>query len=485
MLIKAALSTIFLAIIGRSYLRLSLPQSTGWPLSEKLALSWLIGAGVLGWMTHVSLLLSGRVSAAVWLIFGMVLVVDAAIHYRSILTFRPSLTGLRKISVGRISFAALPPLAFLVLQCACLLISSLWFTQGWDGTILWDLKAKAIYLDSASNPGALMAYLNSPTSIHSHLDYPLLLPSCDAWVFFWAGTADEQALKLIGPAFMLSLLALMVRSLTQILPAAHALLFACLLTTASYLFNHSKTGYADIPLAALAGAAAIYGADYLRKQTSSSLFLMALFTGFATLVKKEGILVAAVIPIAMTITLLFARKPADGVRSLLKSACLIAVIACPWSLFLMIHKIPGGDFAPISGAIFTANWNRFMEVIAFMPKLMSERELFGWFWIISAIVAIAGVARWNRPNVSFLGLTCAGYLAAVAAIYIFSAWRPYWTHVQSSLSRLLMHIAPVAVLFAGHSFAEQFFSKPKSDLYAPADLGHPPAQPDKQEAPVA
>jgi len=87
-LIKAALSIFALAVIGRSYLRLSLPQSAGWPLPEKLALSWLIGAGVLGWMASLSLLLSGRVPASLFALFGLVVLVDAAIHYRSILSFR-------------------------------------------------------------------------------------------------------------------------------------------------------------------------------------------------------------------------------------------------------------------------------------------------------------------------------------------------------------------------------------------------------------
>src|SRR5262249_54895644 len=231
MIIKAALSMIVLAIIGRSYLRLLAPRSPGRPLFENLALSWLVGASALGWMTHVSLLFIGRVHALLWVLFGAVVIVDAAIHYRSILSFKLSLPGFRKISFGKmlfdpndiwINFAALPPLGFLILQSAYLLISSLSNTQGWDGTIIWDIKAKAIYVDSAFPPRALMGYPNSPAHTITHLDYPLLLPSSDAWVYFWAGTADEQALKLIGPAFMLSLLALLVGQLRQILPTPHA-----------------------------------------------------------------------------------------------------------------------------------------------------------------------------------------------------------------------------------------------------------------------
>jgi hypothetical protein len=130
----------------------------------------------------------------------------------------------------------------------------------------------------------------------------------------------------------------------------------------------------------------------------------------------------------------------------------------------MIHKIQGGDFAPTTFAVFTAHWKRFIEVIAFMPKLMSEKEVFGRFWLVVAVAALTGAPRWNRPNVIFLGLICLGYLAAISITYIFSAWNPYWTHVESSLSRLLMHVAPIAVLFAGHSFAEQFFENHPKQL---------------------
>jgi len=470
LLIKAALSIIALAVIGRSYLRLLPPQSTSWPLPEKWGLSWLIGAGVFGWMANLSLLLAGRVPALLWALFGSVVLVDATIHYRSIWSFRPFrpsiscgplLSGIRKIPFDpndtRINVAALASLAFLVLQSIYLAISSLSYTRGWDGAIIWDMKAKAIYFDSGRRPGALMAYLNSPTYIYPHLDYPLLLPSSDAWVYFWTGTANEQALKLIGPAFMISLLALLATHLRRILPTAYALLFACLLTTAPFLCNLSKTGYADIPLAAMAGAAAAYGADYLRRQTSSSALLMSLFTGFAILTKKEGALIAVVMLIAMTLALLFSRKLSDVLKFVLKAACFVSVIAGPWFLFLMIHKIQGVDFAPTTFAVLTANWKRFVEVIAFIPKIMSEKEVFGRFWLVVTVAVLTGAPRWNRPNVIFLGLICFGYLAAISSTFIFSSWNPYWAHVESSLPRLVMHIAPIAVLFAGHSFAEQFF----------------------------
>src|SRR5262249_21975249 len=267
---------------------------------------------------------------------------------------------------------------------------SLSYTRGWDGAIIWDMKAKAIYFDSAPHPGALMAYLNSPTYVYPHLDYPLLLPSSDAWVYFWSGTANEQALKLIGPAFMISLLALLATHLRQILPTPYALLFACLLPTAPLLFNLSKTGYADIPLAAMAGAAAVYGADFLRRRTSSSAWLMSLFTGFAILIKKEGALIAVVMLIAMTLVLLFSRKLSDVLKFLLTAAFLVLLIAGPWFLFLMIHKIQGGDFAPITVAVLTANWKRSIEVIAFMPKLMSDKVVFGRFWLVVAVAVLTG-----------------------------------------------------------------------------------------------
>jgi hypothetical protein len=173
MLIKAALSIIALTIIGRSCLRLLLAQSKDQhslespspKRVENLALSWLIGVGVLGWMAHLSLLLSGRVFALLWILFGLVVLIDAAIHYRFILSYIPSLSGqslrargapllsLHKKLFGPkdklIYFAALPPLAFLILKSAGLVISSLSFTRGWDGAIIWDMKAKAIYSDTA------------------------------------------------------------------------------------------------------------------------------------------------------------------------------------------------------------------------------------------------------------------------------------------------------------------------------------------------
>ncbi len=480
MLIKVALSIIALTIIGRSCLRLLLRFSKGshslemkWV--ETLALSWLIGAGVLGWMAHIALLITGRVYGLLWILFGVVVLIDAAFNYRKILSFIPSLYAgsslaqekslsvLHKKLFGSkdslkdrwMSLAALGPLAFLVLKIAGLVISSLSFSRGWDGAIIWDMKAKAIYSDSASQPGALMAYFNSPPSVYPHQDYPLLLPTSEAWVYYWADTSDQQALKLIGPMFMIALLALLATRLREILPAPLALLFACLPATAPFLFTHARTGYADIPLAAMSCAAAAYGADYLRKKTSSSLSLWLLFTAFAMLIKKEGTLIGVIMIIAMSITLIFARKSRDLPRILLKVICIISVIAGPWFLFLLVHKIPGGDFAPLSWEVFTANFRRFIEVITYLPNLLSDKLLYGRLWLIASITVLIGAPRWNRPQVIFLGLICFGYLTAISAIFIFSAWQPYWTHVESSITRLIIHVTPIAVLFAGNAFEDK------------------------------
>src|SRR5262249_32792350 len=156
------------------------PRSEARARPERIALSWLVGAGVLGWMTHLALLLVGRAPAWIWALFSSVILIDAAIHFRSIFTpiviafggmlrsgpdgsespadpqapprifgIRPgssiailsSLSTFIRRSLGRDDLwgmlAALPPLALLALQSTFLVISSLSYTQGWDGTIIW------------------------------------------------------------------------------------------------------------------------------------------------------------------------------------------------------------------------------------------------------------------------------------------------------------------------------------------------------------
>ena len=48
-------------------------------------------AGVLGWMAHIALLITGRVYGLLWILFGVVVLIDAAFNYRKILSFIPSI----------------------------------------------------------------------------------------------------------------------------------------------------------------------------------------------------------------------------------------------------------------------------------------------------------------------------------------------------------------------------------------------------------
>ena len=67
------------------------------------------------------------------------------------------------VFASKVARAFTPPLPRrLAIACGLLL--------GWYVAMISDMKAKAIYFDSALQPGVLMAYLNSPAYIYPHLD---------------------------------------------------------------------------------------------------------------------------------------------------------------------------------------------------------------------------------------------------------------------------------------------------------------------------
>ncbi|MFZ5801924.1 MAG: hypothetical protein ACOY3K_02270 [Candidatus Omnitrophota bacterium] len=155
---------------------------------------------------------------------------------------------------------------------------------GWDARYFWNLKAKFLFRDPA-----LWRGMFSPILDWAHPDYPLFLPGSIAWGWNLLGEEFLIWPAVVDLVFFISLLLLLLWYAGSFHSWTTAWIAGSfLLSIPNYAF-WSTTQYADIPLAFLFTAAALFASLGLRRNSPSLFWVAGLFAGLSAWMKNEGL----------------------------------------------------------------------------------------------------------------------------------------------------------------------------------------------------
>ena len=391
-------------------------------------------------------------------LLGTVLWGTALIAVVAILSAIPGLIAVRNRLKGgpaNFSFPWRRPRGLLewtlcaVIVCECLfLFRFAWTTAlGWDGLMVWEIKARIAF----ANGGGLPAeYFTDPTRAWSHPDYPLMLPLLETWIYLWTGQSNESLAQVILPLFYLAAVLLLCSGAAEItgkrwvgwLTAALLFFIPFSSTGQSNLF----TGYADFPLAVLYLAAVICLIRYFREGSRSHALLAGIYAGALPWMKHEGTLLWLCVMCVASVELLRRRD----MRSALIMALPGMVVIAGWKIaMLWLKAIPGSDFLPVTAANITNNLPRTGTIVhAVIRECLSLNDwsILWWVWP-AAMLALAGRGR-KGLSLQLAALVLMP-LALDGAIYLLSNWHPYQTHIDCSLPRLISQLSIVALLGFG------------------------------------
>src|SRR4029077_5969145 len=88
--------------------------------------------------------------------------------------------------------------SFLVLEIAAIAFASCKHTLGWDGLLVWEIKARYAFMNGGSLPAS---YYSGPGRAFSHPEYPLGIPFTELWLYLWMGQAHQFWVKTIFGIF--------------------------------------------------------------------------------------------------------------------------------------------------------------------------------------------------------------------------------------------------------------------------------------------
>jgi hypothetical protein len=338
----------------------------------------------------------------------------------------------------------------------------------WDVLAIWALKAKAVL----AMPLRDSPYFHDVRKAYSHLDYPLLWPFAIAWVWAGTGQTDVVTPKLLGPA-LLAATAATFYGLSRFHAARRqALLFTAALLAVPMVASQASRLMADAPFAlfVLTAAGAVHVS--LRDRDAGALRIAGLFAAGLLLTKNEGM--AALPAIVLATAVGTARS--DERRWRPAAICLVLLpllLAGPWLLFRAgipkLHEDYGTRVAPAS--VLEAVPRLPSVLTAVGPHLVAGAD-WAWLWPLVALTLLATARTWWRGPAVVLPMAIALLLGAYVCVFLVSPWSP-GELAEASAGRLLLHVAPLALLAVSVVTAERGLLPWLRTAETPADVPRP------------
>lgn len=354
---------------------------------------------------------------------------------------------------------AIEPLLVLVIvfnlgaSAAFALDKPLW---QYDAITRWGFKARAFTHDRSVVP-----YFEDLERGVTQPHYPPLVPLGMTWVDLQLGRNDARLSKALFPfcyaALLLGLYGLIRRRASSTVALAGAALLSmtpCL----SYLEDPTRgTGahaaLADVPLALVTLLSVGLLLEACRTGARGAWLLSFLLAGVAPWIKQEGVLLLALNP---ALLLVAGRAQGGWVRrgrAALLGVLVAAAVFAPWYLFQRGVPITDDVYLPVD---FSAA--RLRECADRLPVigLTFARELvafdrWGLLWVVAAIVLSAAPRVAWRRGAGWVVLVVVAHAAIYAVVYALEDFHGVGAYEQKmtvSLTRLLSHLAPLAVLAA-------------------------------------
>jgi hypothetical protein len=306
----------------------------------------------------------------------------------------------------------------------------------WDFWAIWGLRARTDFVAR----GIDVAFLTNPDVAYSHPDYPPLVPFVYGFTALARGEWDDRWLGLV---FVALAAALLVVARDEIRRATGSEMISSVATLALAGVACSPfVGLADGALAAFGTAGLLALARGVREDDRRALVLAGVLLGLGAMTKNEGLALAASATIALAIFRW--RRLAWLVVPLLP-------LAAPWLLFRATHALATDV---VSGGVVSRIARRLADPAAFLAALAKGTPDRTGFWIVLAILLVAG----GREVVRRHGVMLVAVLAQVLCYVVVYAGTMHdlASHVQTSMGRISGHVAPAVGVICALAIRDLF-----------------------------
>jgi hypothetical protein len=295
----------------------------------------------------------------------------------------------------------------------------------WDSWAIWMLKSKVFFTDGWISP-QILDYLKS--------DYPLLFSLSGTFIYIMLGKVDDSAVLLLSAFFYLFLIITFFAIMKKEVGLKNALFFTFLLASVQTLIRNGgrlEAGQADLPLAYYIFATFSLVLNYFDKKSVKALIIAVVILSVTPLIKFEGIPVFIIFNLFLLYNIILFKKYK---HLIIIFSSLIPIF--DWEFFKRASHIEVSYFYahPLT---FSLRKTLISMSGVFLELINLKSWAFLW------IMYFCGVLIKVKNNLKLLtaDTIVIFQLLIYVLIYIFTqANSP-----ESSIERLLIHIAPIAM----------------------------------------
>ncbi len=344
--------------------------------------------------------------------------------------------------------------AVLIVEIVAIFYLSYVHTLGTDGILNWEIKARYAYANNGALPPS---YFQDSGRAFSHPAYPLGISNTVLWLYFWLGDTNQFWAKTIFALFYASGAALLIAIGTQLtgrrtsgLVAAVLLFFVPQMSVAS---GSALVGYADFPLSAfyLATIGSLLVACGRDDPRWFGVYGACL--AFLPWIKAEGAVLFVIAAFCGAFVILCQKRSRAHFLALVPGGFILLA----WHTYLAyMHAVASRDFVSINLSTLRANIHRFGPISARFVSELANTQLWSVFWLLTVVAAVLFVCKYRNLTTAVLLTAIITPIGIYLFSYVFSAWPDYVAHMDLSISRLLMHIAPLGLLMIGIAASESW-----------------------------
>jgi hypothetical protein len=289
----------------------------------------------------------------------------------------------------------------------------------WDEAHMWSMRAVAIYHYHGLVGGI---FTNVAVFGPYHLDYPIFQATFEAAIYHGLG---HTALQYIHVELWGLYAAAIWTAAWLLAPGRRAITWVPVLAAiavAGGAQNAPALGNADVTAGLFVGLGALCLGLWLERRATPHLVLGALFLAAGANAKKEGLVFAAAVAVAI-LGVLLAIRAWRALGRLAAAGAGAVVFVAPWLLFVKANDLPAGDTTPLS-KIFAGDYlsSRVGRIGPSLEAILGWLDKSIWAYAAPALLGVAIIcflARRARPIAAY-------YVASVVLMGIALLWM-YWT----------------------------------------------------------
>ncbi|MGC8684849.1 MAG: hypothetical protein ACP5T7_04100 [bacterium] len=251
-------------------------------LSEFIGFSYISGAGITGALLYISSIIFNRFCS--WFIYAFLFIAGIisfilwvnSRHIHIWKTIKQS-KQLRYYEYLLILFAL-----FIIVV---VILEGIAGAPNWDGLLTYGFIAKSLFL---SNRIDMKFFTDVIRYGHVHLDYPLLLPLLEYWLYHFIGSDNYQIIQFISIGYYIALVCIFYGSMRQRTARSIALLSLLILMYNPIIISNTVGGDADIIVATYFTGILVIFSKLFTYPSIKTAFMLGMLTGFLANTKNEG-----------------------------------------------------------------------------------------------------------------------------------------------------------------------------------------------------